>query len=274
MSDITYWSERQRLHFIERVLYWRGFINRRDLIGFYGISAPQATNDLVNYQSRNPGGCVYNVRRKRYEAGDSMQPVLIEPDFGADMAIIAPTLQQKEGVPFVLEPDQPVRLGPQKYLQRLCRAVQQQESLEVRYFSVKSGTADWRRISPRAFGHDGLRWHVRSYCHKNESFRDFNVGRMKGLRAPLPCPFSGIEDAAWTRHGTMVLAANPDLKTHARQALEMDYNMRRGKLRFPVREAMLTYTARRLGFIKPFQPVSLPMLNERKELLWVDWIAD
>ena len=52
-SDISLWSERQRLRFIERVLFWRGYINRRDLMAFFGISAPQATNDLVNYSTRN-----------------------------------------------------------------------------------------------------------------------------------------------------------------------------------------------------------------------------
>lgn len=29
----------------------------------------------------------------------------------------------------------------------------------------------WRRISPHAFGFDGLRWHVRAWCHEQSGAR-------------------------------------------------------------------------------------------------------
>lgn len=270
-AEISHWSERQRLHFIERILFWRGYINRRDLVDYYGISAPQATNDLVNYQTRNPGGCLYNVRSKRYEAAKNMKMVLLEPDFSKDMAAIHTAMRWDESIEFVLEPDRPQRVAPVELIRKLSLAAHRKESIELRYWSVKSGTAGWRRISPRCFGNDGLRWHVRAYCHNNNEFRDFNVGRMKGLRNNLPCPFVDIADEAWLRTGTMTLTANPKLSANERKALEMDYGMKSGKFQLAVREAMLTYSARRLGFIEDYRKGSLPMLNESEQLLWTHW---
>ena len=270
-TEISHWSERQRLHFIERILFWRGYINRRDLVDFYGISPPQATNDLVNYQTRNPGGCLYNVRSKRYESTADMKMVLLEPDFGADMSAIHTAMRWDEGIEFVLEPDRPQRIAPVDYLRTLSLAAHRKESLELRYWSVSSGTADWRRISPRCFGNDGLRWHVRAYCHKRGEFRDFNIGRMKGLRKNAPCPFTDKVDEAWSRSGIMTIVANPELSKNERMALEMDYGMEKGQVKFSVREAMLTYSARRLGFVGRINKGCLPMLNETKQLLWIEW---
>jgi hypothetical protein len=270
-SEINLWSERQRLHFIERILYWRGYINRRDLVDFYGISPPQATNDLINYQTRNPGGCLYNVRKKRYEASPGMEMILLEPDFDADMATIHSVMRWEESIEFVLRTDKPQRVAPIGFLRALSLASHRTESLEMRYFSMHSGTAEWRRISPRCFGNDGLRWHVRAFCHKNQEFRDFNIGRINALRGHLPCAFAERVDAEWSRIGKMTIGVNPELSNNERKALEMDYGMKRGKLVFPVRAAMLTYAARRLGFTAPYSAGCLPMLNETRQLLWLDW---
>lgn len=270
-KDLNHWSERQRLCFIERLLFWRGYINRRDLIDFFGISAPQATNDLVNYTTRNPGGCQYNVRTKRYEASGDMEMVLLVPDFGRDVEAMESAIWLEEGVPFVLEPCRPPRVASIDILRQLSLAAHRRESVELRYWSANSGTAHWRRISPRAFGNDGLRWHVRAYCHRREDFRDFNVGRMKGLRENQPCTFLEKMDEDWVSSGTMVIRANPNLPENEKTGLEMDYGMRRGTLSFPVRRALLTYTARRLGFVDPQAWQRLPVLNESKQLEWVSW---
>lgn len=258
------WSERERLLFIERLLYWRGYINRRDLMEHFSISAPQATNDLVNYTTRAPGNCNYNVRTKRYEASSEIEPILIQPEFSIDLGKLGSVCWPSDEVDFVLRAERPRREVSMQTMRALVLAAQRRDSLEIRYWSMNSGTAIWRRISPRAFGHDGLRWHVRAYCHKNEDFRDFVIGRMKGLRRPTPCPVPDLPDEAWMRSITMVIRASSELTANKRKALEMDYGMKRGKLNLSVREAMLTYTARRMGFIKDLD--KLPVRNELGEL--------
>jgi len=150
-NDISLWSERQRLRFIERVLFWRGFINRKDLVDRFGISPPQATNDLVNYSTRNSNGCAYNVRRKRYEAVPGFNPILIEPEMSADLHGIGPGVWPDPDSAFLAEPETPRRSPNPAVARELTQAAFLGESVEIHYWSVSSGTASWRRISPQAF---------------------------------------------------------------------------------------------------------------------------
>lgn len=263
------WSERERLRFIERMLYWRGTINRKDLIEAFGISPPQATNDLVHYTTRNSGACFYNVRSKRYEAAEDMEPILVEPDFGIDLAKLGVAVWPEEAVAFVAEPELPLRKADRAVMRALVRAAHLRQSLEVRYWSVHSGRAEWRRVSPRAFAHDGLRWHVRAYCVVNSDFRDFVPGRITRIRNPQECPEANRVDEDWAMWVTLLIRPNPQLSQSRRKALEMDYGMRGGELRLRVRKALVLYTARRLGFISQEARGSLPVLNETEQLEWV-----
>lgn len=266
-KELTLWSERQRLHFIERMLFWRGYINRKDLLDHFGISPPQATNDLVNYSTRNREGCQYNVRAKRYEATSAMKPVLIEPDFSTDMHELGASVSPDPDFPFVHLLNTPCRVASLSVFQKLSRAVHRRDSLSIKYWSVNSGTAEWRRISPRAFASDGLRWHVRAYCHKRKDFIDFVIGRIQGIRDPQPCEFADVPDTDWTESISLLIRPNPALDTNRQKALEMDYNMKDGVFRYTVPKAMKVYAARRLGFIRwPQKKSQFPLLNELKEL--------
>jgi hypothetical protein len=267
-QSIGGWSERQRLAFIERLLYWRGTINRRDLCDQYGISLPQATKDLVSYTTLNPSACQYDVRRKCYVAEARMRPILLEPDFGADMAVVGGLLRTDLALgEFTLEATRPLRVADRGLHRKLSLAAAQGESVEGHYWSVHSGTEAARWISPRAFGYDGLRWHVRAFCHRDEVFKDFVIGRFTAVARAKPCPFAEAMDTDWLE--TEVLRIRPYAKLSAkrRRALEIDYGMVDGFLELTVRRAMRLYALRRLGFVK--QPVAAPMLNEMKELEWM-----
>lgn len=263
-EEVGAWCERQRLIFIERLLYWRGYINRRDLCNHFGISAPQATNDLVTYSTLCSGGCQYNVRRKRYEATEGFEPRLTVPDFGLDMKALGASGRPEGEEEFVVFPEMPVRAGSPGVFRKLSLAAHEGQSVEIHYWSVSSGTARWRTVSPRTFGYDGLRWHVRALCHDHEEFRDFTIGRIRGIRNLRECPFRDQVDKDWQTYILMKIRPNPKLSDNQRKALEMDYGMVRGVLQLSVRAAMLLYTRRRLGFIR--EDGVLPILNEMEQL--------
>lgn len=44
-----------------------GFINRDHLMRKFGLSTPQASIDLRDYQRANPGAVEYNLSAKRFE---------------------------------------------------------------------------------------------------------------------------------------------------------------------------------------------------------------
>lgn len=250
--------------FIERVLYWRGWINRKNLMEHFGTSAPQATNDLTTYTGINPGGCMYNIRKKRYEASPKMKPQLIVPDMAADFAVMGAALSPHEGVPFVAYPEMPTRSVASDVLRKMTLAAYAETAVKMVYWSVNSGSGDKRWISPRTFVNDGLRWHVRAFCHRSEEFKDFVMGRIERLGGQKPCPFTTAVDEDWLSHSELHIRVNPKLSENRRRALEMDYGMEDGVWHFRVRKAMQLYALRRLGFVK--KKVTLPMLNELKEL--------
>lgn len=66
MSDCN-WFVRQRQEWIAETVRVFGFINREHIERKFGISTPQASMDLRQYQDEHPGAIDYNRSAKRYE---------------------------------------------------------------------------------------------------------------------------------------------------------------------------------------------------------------
>ncbi|HBR93160.1 MAG TPA: hypothetical protein DEA90_03245, partial [Opitutae bacterium] len=261
LKSISAWSEQQRLIFVERLLYWRGSINRKDLCEHFGISMPQATKDLVAYTSMNSGACSYDVRQKCYVASARMRTVFQQADFGEAMHDMASAMMKDEGEgEFILGMTRPQRTANLAIFRKLSLAAYRNESVEASYWSIRSGASVSRRMSPRAFGYDGLRWHVRAFCHNKEQFLDFVIGRFESVGKAEPSPFSDRVDSDWIENVDLQLRPNPDLDAGKQRALEMDYGMEDGQCILTVRKAMKLYTLRRLGFVG--ESMAPPMVNE------------
>lgn len=61
------WAQQQRLRFISKRLETPGFVNRRDLMDFFGVSMPTASLDLQSFLKAHPDAMRYNPNSKRYE---------------------------------------------------------------------------------------------------------------------------------------------------------------------------------------------------------------
>jgi len=62
---ITYAVE-QRLRFIDFLLHQYGSVNRSAIMDYYGVSMPQASNDLKQYMELAPANMRYHGSRKCY----------------------------------------------------------------------------------------------------------------------------------------------------------------------------------------------------------------
>ena len=60
------WFEQHRMEWISETLCVFGFINREHLMRKFGISMPQASNDLATFKRLNPGRIDYDLSAKRY----------------------------------------------------------------------------------------------------------------------------------------------------------------------------------------------------------------
>ena len=65
----------QRLRFIDFIVNSYGYIQRRHLTEYFGISPACASMDFENYTKLAPGNLQYNLSQKRYEKGPDFKKV-------------------------------------------------------------------------------------------------------------------------------------------------------------------------------------------------------
>jgi hypothetical protein len=61
------WFTDHRQQWIAETIRIFGYIQREHITLKFGISTPQASYDLRQFQQENPGAIAYNTSRKRYE---------------------------------------------------------------------------------------------------------------------------------------------------------------------------------------------------------------
>lgn len=250
------WSALQRLQFIEFRLLWEGHVNRSDLIAAFNISVPQSTLDFREYMDRAPGNMDYDKRLRHYFPTTTFEPALISDSAESYLSKLAAMGISGGGQshpdligatpPFDILPS-PERRVDRDTLQQLLKATRENLSLEIHYQSLTSQSPGWRRITPHALASDGLRWHIRAYCHVKEQFRDFVLGRIMGMRGEQPSEVQGTADTEWNEIVKVTIAPNPALTETQQKIIERDYTMKRGRAVIAVRRSLLFYLKRRLG---------------------------
>lgn len=248
-TSMENWAAQERLRAVERALWWRGWVGRPDLAGVFGISAAQASSDLQKYQELNPGAMVYQMSRKRYEGTEAMACVLHVPRLEEGMAAFLGQggMGAVAGAPVADGPRvaavrTPRREVPMEVERRVFLAVIQGKKLRVKYHSLSSGRAAWRWLSPHAFGHDGLRWHARAWCHESGAHRDFVLGRMSGAEWPVDGDEAPPRDEEWVTLEELCFRINDSLSEEQQAALRLDYGTgSSGLLKLTCRRAMRQY---------------------------------
>jgi predicted DNA-binding transcriptional regulator YafY len=257
------WSQERRLQFIDFRLQWDGKLNRADLTKFFQISVPQASMDIRRYIALAPANLAYDHSQRIYVAAPAFSPIY--PASGAEQymeqlqALQRHTLASPQSLidtpPPAASVALPARHVDQETLKRLLRAIAEHGMLRANYQSITRDEPAWRDISPHAFGHDGLRWHVRAYCHLRGGFRDFILGRLLALDQPRASSIKAQDDAPWNTQVELQLTAHPALTPAQRHGVEIDYGMQGGKVSLVCRQAMLFYTLRCLNFFSSGEPM-------------------
>jgi len=251
------WSVERRLELIEFRLYWEGRLNRRDLIDGFGISPQQASADIARYEELAPGNMDYDRGAKVYLRAQRFRPQFIDPtaeDYLNELRLVAEGLSE---APWIGK-EPPVGLLPVharsidgKRLRDVLSAIRDGEAIEILYQSFSRPDSEWRWIAPHALGFDGVRWHARAWCLRSEMFKNFSLARIQGSRAARPFALDPGADRDWLENVDIVAVPDPTLSTAQRKAVELEYGMKDGKLKIPVRRAFLTYALRRLGLDVP-----------------------
>ena len=253
------WGVERRLEFIEFRLFWEGRINRADIVERFGVSVPQASKDLSQYDERAPGNLAYDKSEKRYVASDSFKPKFLKPDpdryFAQLKAFADGTLSNRESwlsmVPSVDIAITPKRLVDVDVLRGILNAVRAKRSIDIYYQSMNPARPEpgWRRISPHAFGYDGFRWHTRALCHVDRTFKDFLLPRILDVGSLDDALESGANDQYWNEFFDLKIKPHPRLAPSQQAVVARDYDFEDGFGILRVRKAMLFYVLKRLGLL-------------------------
>jgi len=246
------------------------------------VSVPQASGDLSTYQKLAPTNLRYDSSVKRYVATEEFSPLflklngdryLVQLKAISDGVIALGDTWIEAAPPSGVVPLLNRKIDPH-LLKKLIATIKEKKSIEVQYQSMFASPDEdvWRRITPHAFGFDGLRWHVRAFCHRGNKFRDFIVSRCMGLRNLGETGVSPQDDVDWNTNFEVLLKPNPVLSEAQQKAIEIDYGMIEGIVAVSVRCALLYYFEKRLrldvGEIDtPEQtPVVIKNIKEFKEM--------
>jgi len=249
------WSNRRRFEFIEFRLYWEGKLNRRDLIEFFGISVPQASMDLTRYQELAPDNLHYDKSAKCYVAAPGFTPQFMAPEsnrYLAQLRSVSDGILEKSETWLSQLPGYgvlplPRRAIDPKRLRTVLDAIRNNLALQVRYQSISRPEPMSRWITPHALGYDGFRWHVRAYCHMDDTFKDFLFARILGIRGSKEHLVDPGDDLEWNETVDVRIAPHPDLSPQQQRVIATDYGMKNGQLSVTVRRAFLYYLLKQLG---------------------------
>ncbi len=251
-----YWAARQRLRFIENCAWWKGVINRTDVVDYFGISMAQASSDIQSYLEVNPDCVIYNLRLKRYETADDMRCRLAPPNLAEGVALFlgggynalcgggAASSEPTAGVSVFLPPSGG---GIEVVERRAFLAIVNGYRIRMRYMDPETEEEDWRRIRPHAIAFNGRTWHLRAWCERSDDYLDFALNRVLEIEwareiMGLPRP-----DEEWDEWITLKVRARKGLDPKRKRTAEVEYGLPKGGLKLNVRKAMEPYVRERLG---------------------------
>lgn len=241
-------SQRDRLAYIEFLLYFLGEIRRQDLMNRFRIGPAGATRDFAKYKEIFPENISFDSSSKIYVIGKNFAPTYehvpervltaLTQGFGDGVSSAGGALLTCEFPMMFNQPSMSV-LAP------VTRAINQKKTVKLRYYSHTSGASE-RVIVPFALVNDGLRWHARAFDRKSKDFRDFVITRMESTAVVDDTAIDKHElssaDIQWNRILELEIIPHPAQK-HP-EIIERDYGMIAGVLHIKVRAAIAGYLLR------------------------------
>lgn len=274
----TRWGQQRRLEFIDFRLRWDRTVNRRELVEFFRISTQQASADLSMYSKLAPRNLEYDKNLKTYRATANFKPAVARGDAqgfleqlaAQSMGTLLPSasfLGWRPPHDIVRFPARPIATAT---LLRVLWAIRDGEELKVSYQSMRRPAPTSRWIAPHALACDGLRWHVRAWCHENSDFRDFVISRIQSVQASRRATVAANADTWWHTFVNIVVKPHAGLTEAQKSAIELDFGMTAGHLKLNCRKALAFYLLRQLQLDRPANqpPAAQPLeLVNRDELV-------
>ncbi len=250
------WDLLLRYRLIEIVAQWEGRLTTNHLCNSFGIGRQQASKDINAYIADiGPGNLEYDRQLRGYKPTAQFKPVLSSGiadeylhvlDRNQDISHTFEGLDLGAAHTEILQV--PTRTVDPLILRAIIQACREQKRLEIAYLSLTNPEAEERIINPHTLVFTGLRWHVRAYCEKNRSFRDFVLSRFRGVPEIMDKALASADmDERW--HTRVDIQLTPDTRlSEAQQAvIASDYGMHDMQLNISVRASLVEYALQALN---------------------------
>jgi len=250
------WDLLLRYRLIEIVAQWEGRLTTNHLCNSFGIGRQQASKDINAYITDiAPGNLEYDRQLRGYKPTAEFKPVLTSGiadeylhvlDRNQDISHTFEGLDLGAAHTSVLQV--PTRHVEPEILRAIIQASREQRRLEIAYLSLSSPVAEERIIDPHTLVFTGLRWHVRAYCEKNRSFRDFVLSRFRGTPEIMDKALvSAEEDERWQTRIDIILTPDTRLSEAQSDIIAADYGMNKRELSISTRASLVEYALQALN---------------------------
>lgn len=248
MLDSISYAQKQRLAYIDFCLLFRGSIYRNDLITRFEVGLSAGSRDFNLYKELAPNNLHYDQQQKRYFQTESFQPIFTHDPQRTLIKLahdISDGFDAIGDIHFPVESSSRLNVPDLFIVAKVVQAILNNKVIRAQYTSLSSGNTE-RELVPHSIVDNGLRWHIRAYDRKSQSFRDFVLTRVTKVTLGADAEeFESAEnDHDWQRLIPLQLVPHPHNIKH-KSAIEADYGMEKGLLTIEVRAAMAGYLLRR-----------------------------
>jgi predicted DNA-binding transcriptional regulator YafY len=249
-------GQRRRYAFIEFQLMWEGTVGRKLLQQKFEISLQQATLDLTSYLDMAPKNMTYDPRQRTYVASSQFRPIFLKgeaSEYLLQLEMLHHGYRDAEEIwPASTPPFDAVTNAARKtdptILKTVLHAIRDRLCVEVKYVSLSSQSEAPRQLFPHAIASDVHRWHMRAFDADKERFSDFVLSRIEKIHLRDNFSRNIPEDMEWNSFVELQLQPDESLGENQRERLQVEYDMKDGRLSIIVRQAMLFYYLRFYGF--------------------------
>lgn len=248
INDVNY-AQKQRLAYIDFKLMFTGSVTRLEVIHRFECGTAAASRDLSLYKDLAPDNLTYSAKDKKYELKNGFKP-LFAHDARKTLVKLANDISDGfdaiSTVRYPVEAPSSLNVPDLMIVAHISQAIFQNKAVKITYTSLSNGAAS-REIVPHSIVDNGLRWHVRAFDRKSKEFRDFVITRItKATVIPgvLNEPETKVFDEHWNQLVLLKIVPHPQNIKHS-TAIELDYQMVKGKLEIKSRAALTGYLLRR-----------------------------
>lgn len=244
-------EQRQCYAYIEIIIQWEGRLTLQHLQQEFGFGRSKAKKLLAEYTQYQASNLIYDPSLKGHKPSDEFSPAYTH---GHIDEYCRNELSDVVGIQLL---EAPLRNIDPNLIRPILRAIRNKQRIDIGYHSLSSPDYESRIISPHSLVFDGLRYHVRAHCEKNNGYRDFVLSRFCFESEALKPEFEGPslngkdQDEHWNT--LLTLSIEPDIRLNNQQQkiIALDYQMQQNEQgtwtrEISVRTALAKYLLQRL----------------------------